>query len=44
MLTSLLALLMGVGSTIEMTSSFPKVTTTRNDYDYIGSNITCAVA
>ena len=44
MLTSLLALLMGVGSTIEMTSTFPKQTTTRNDYDYIGSNITCAVA
>lgn len=41
MITSTLALMMGVASTFEIAST---AATVRNDYDYIGKNITCEVA
>lgn len=42
MLASAFALLIGAASTFELISNteLPKQTT-RNDYDYIGKNITC---
>lgn len=45
MLASALALLIGAASTFELVSNseLPRQTT-RNDYDYVGKNITCSVA
>lgn len=44
MLAQAFALLLGATFAFELASDMAPQATTRNDYDYIGSNITCSVA